>query len=105
MAEQLSWIGLDLPEDWENIHYGLLTGRKPFDLRYKKWIKTIIKHNKKYKVFNHHILKKTLWDKWTETVYFEFAKSKKIKILLTLPISCYFDMIKIKNSRLTKEEN
>ena len=75
MAEQLSWLGLELPEDWETVHWGLLTGRKPFDLRYKKWIKTIISANRKHKVFNHKKLKDILWRKWAETVYFEIAKS------------------------------
>lgn len=106
MAEQLSWLGLKLPEDWETVHWGFLTGRKPFDLRYKKWIKTIISHNKKFKVFNHRKLKKVLWNKWTETVYFEFAKANgfhKIKALLTLPVFCYPELIKIKKARSLKE--
>lgn len=103
MAEQLSWLKLELPEDWETVHWGLLTGRKTFDLRYKNWMKTIIKHNKKYKVFNHKKLKNTLWDKWTEIVYFEFAKTKSIKAILSLPLSCYPRFFKIKKSRLSKE--
>lgn len=106
MAEQLSWLGLELPEDWETVHWGLLTGRKPFDLRYKKWIKTIISHNKKYNVFNQRKLKKILWNKWTETVYFEFAKAKgfnKIKALLTLPFFCYPDLLRTKKARSLKE--
>lgn len=108
MAEQLSWIDLDLPEDWETIHYSLLTGRKPFDLRYKKWIKTIIKHNRKHKFFNQQKLKKILWNKWSETVYFELAKANvfgKIKALFSLPIFCYPNLIKIRNSRFSKEKN
>lgn len=107
MAEQLSWIGLDLPEDWETVHYGFLTGRKPFDLRYKKWIKTILKHNKKHKVFNHTKFKKVLWNKWTETVYFELSKAtgiNKIKTLITLPLFCYPELVNIRNTRLSKEK-
>lgn len=108
MAEQLSWLGLKLPEDWQTIHYGLLTGRKPFDLRYKKWIKTIISHNRKHKVYNHKKLRNILWAKWTEIVYFELAKTssfKKIKVLLTLPLYCFPELFRIKKSRLTKEKN
>lgn len=107
MAEQLSWIGLELPDDWETIHWGLLTGRKQYDLRYKKWIKTLIRHNKKHKVFNHKKLKKILWDKWTETVYFETAKANgvnKIKTLLTLPLFCYPELLNIRNNRSSKEK-
>ncbi len=108
MAEQLSWLGLELPEDWENLHSGLLIGRKPFDLRYKKWIKTLIKHNKNHKFFNQHKLKKILWNKWTETVYFELAKAsmfKKIKAIFALPIFCYPDLFNIRRIRLSKEKN
>jgi hypothetical protein len=108
MAEQLSWLGLELPDDWETIHYGLLTGRKPFDLRYKHWIKTIIKQNKKHKVYNHKKLKKVLWNKWTETVYFELFKAKgfcKIKTLFTLPVRYYSEIFKIKKQRSSKEKS
>ena len=108
MSEQLSWLGLELPEDWENVHHGLLTGRKPFDIRYKKWIKTIISANRKHKVFNHKKLKDILWNKWTETVYFEIAKSgvqNKIRALLSLPIHCYSKLFEIRNKRSSKEES
>lgn len=108
MAEQLGWLGLSLPENWEEIHYGLLTGRKPFDLRYKKWIKLLLKHNKKHKVYNHKKSKKILLEKWTETVYFEIAKAKalnKLKALLALPLFCYPDLLNIHNNRSSKEKN
>ena len=108
MTEQLSWLGLELPDDWETVHYGLLTGRKPFYLRYKQWIETIIKHNKKHKVYNHKKLKKVLWNKWTETVYFELFKAKgfgKIKTLFTLPLIYYPNLLKIKKQRSLKEKS
>lgn len=109
MAEQLSWLGLELPEDWETIHWGLLTGRKPYNLRYLEWIKAIIKGNQKHKVFNHSKLKKILWQKWSETVYFEIAKAKgmnnKLKALLTLPVFCYPNLLKIKKLRSLKENS
>lgn len=108
MAEQLAWLGLELPEDWEKVHLGLLTGRKTYDLRYLEWIKTIIKANKKHKVFNHKKLKNILWAKWTETVYFELAKAKglnnKFKVLLSLPVFCYPNLLKIKMHRSSKEK-
>lgn len=107
MAEQLSRLGLELPEDWETIHQGLLTGRKSFDLRYLEWIKAVIKGNKKHKVFNHKKLKNTLWYKWSETVYFELFKAKginKLRVLLTLPIFCYPNLLKIKKERSLKEK-
>ncbi len=108
MAEQLGWLGLNLPENWEKIHYGLLTGRKPFDLEYKKWIKSLLRHNKKKKYFNQNKFKRLLWDKWTEIVYFEIARTKrlnKVKALLSLPVFCYPRLMNIRNTRSMKEMN
>lgn len=109
MAEQLSWLGLNIPDDWEMIHWGLLSGRKSYNLRYLEWIKTIIKKNRKFKIFNHRKLKNLLWQKWTETVYFEISKTKginnKLKILLNLPIFCYSGLLRIKKLRSIKEDN
>lgn len=108
MAEQLGWLGLNLPENWEKIHYGLLTGRKPFDLEYKKWIKNLLRHNKKKKYFNQNKFKRLLWDKWTEIVYFEIARTKrlnKVKALLSLPVFCYPRLMNIRSTRSMKEMN
>lgn len=106
MAEQLAWLGLELPEDWEEVHWELLTGRKPYDLRYLEWIKTIIKANKKHKVFNHKKLKKMLWTKWTETSYFAMAKEKKlfnlIRILFRIPAKHMKELWETKKSRENK---
>lgn len=106
MAEQLSRLGLELPQNWEEIHFGFLTGRKKYNVSYKKHIKQIISQNKKHKIFNQKMLKKTLWMKWTETVYFELPKSgiiNKIKVFLTLSVFCYPDLLKIKKERSSKE--
>ncbi len=108
MAEQLSWLGLKLPDDWENIHWGLLTGRKPYDLKIKAWIERIIEHNKIYKVYNQVKLEKTLWNKWAETVYFEIFKAKglnKLKVLFTLPVKYYPVLLKIRKERSLKEKS
>ena len=108
MAEQLGWLGLNLPENWEKIHYGFLAGRKPFDLEYKRWIKRLLRQNKKKRYFNQNKFKKILWDKWTETVYFEIARAKrlnKIKALLSLPVFCYPRLLNIRKTRSMKEMN
>lgn len=106
MAEQLSWLGLEIPGSWKTIHYGFLTGRKPYDLEIRNWIKKIIEHNRIHKVYNQKKLEKTLWNKWAESVYFELFKAKglgKIKALFTLPIRYYPELLKIKNQRSLKE--
>lgn len=102
MAEQLSWLELSLPENWENIHFGFFVGRKKYDLNQKKWIESILRQNRRKKVYNQRILKKMLYEKWAETVYFQIQKKKgikKIKPLLFLPIRYWYVLIDIKLSR------
>lgn len=106
MQEQLNKLNIELSNEYEDIHMGLLFGRKKYNPKIKLWIKTIINQNKKYKIYDHKKLKKVLWSKWTETVYFEIAKAKtlnKIKALLTLPLFCYPDLLNIYNKRSTKK--
>lgn len=109
MAEQLSWLDLELPENWETIHFGLLTGRKPYDLRYKKWIATIVAQNKKYRKYNSKKLKDTLWLKWTEISYFALTREKNLlkttKILLNVPIKYWKNLLRIRRYRLKKLSN
>ena len=55
MAEQLSWLDLKLPDNWEELHYGFFIGRKKYNLATKAWLKKIIEKNKKYKIYNQKI--------------------------------------------------
>lgn len=107
MAEQLSWLGLGLPENWEKIHYGFFIGRKKYNIETKYWVEKIISNNKKYKVYNQTILEKLLWEKWAETSYFALAKernpAKTIKILLNLPLKYWKNLFEIRKNRQEKE--
>lgn len=107
MAEQLNWLNLQLPNDWENLHWGLLKDRKPYDLHQKEWIKKIVKQNKELKVYNQVTLKKLLWGKWAETTYFALAKERNpvkiIRALFNLPIRYWGELLKIRKSRQKKE--
>ncbi len=107
MAEQLSLIGLKLPDNWKPLHWGLLSERKPFNLDIKCWIKQIIQQNKIHKIYDQRTLEKLLWDKWSEIVYFGIYNAKglnKLKILFSLPLKYYPNLLKIKTQRSKKEE-
>lgn len=106
MREQLAKLDLELSDEYSEIHRDFLSTRKPYDLKIRAWIKTIIKHNIIHKVYNQKKLEKTLWNKWAETVYFELFKAKgfgKIKALFTLPVRYYPELLKIKKQRSLKE--
>lgn len=108
IMEQLSWLGLDLPDDWNTIHYGFFTGRKQYNLSQRKWIKKLIVANKKYRVYNQTLLNNMLWKKWAETTYFKLYDSafmERIMVLLRLPLKYWPELIKIKQKRVKGENN
>ena len=107
IVEQLSWLDLKLPEDWEEIHYGYFVGRKKYNLKQKKWIKKIIRQNKRKKIYNQKMLKKMLYEKWAETVYFELFNVpiiKKFFVLFSLPVKYWKNLIFIRKKRAVKEK-
>lgn len=106
MEEQLSWIGLSLPDSWEKIHRGFFVGRKDYDLSQRLWIKTIISANQKHKRYDQKLLKKMLWTKWAETTYFKLYESsagEKIKVLFNLPVPYWSEILHIKNTRAQRK--
>ena len=103
--EQLSWLGLKLPDGLYDLHNGFLLGRSPYDPRLYAWLKTIIRENNRKKVFDTKIMKVMLMSAWTESVYFEIAKAKgldRIKPLLHLPLSRYYELIRMRIRRRKK---
>ncbi len=107
MAEQLSWLSLDLPDNWEEIHYGFFIGRKKYNIETKYWLEKIISNNKKYKIYNQATLEKLLWEKWAETSYFELTKRKNplrmMRILFNLPLKYWKTLFEIRKNRQEKE--
>lgn len=107
MKEQLERIGIGLTKEEEKIHYNFLSKRQPYDLRYKKWIETIISNNLKYKECNPDKLEEVLWKKWAETSYFALAKERKplniAKIAINVPFSYWGEFLKIRKSRVKKD--
>ena len=106
MQEQLNKLHLELDEEYAEIHKDFLFSRKPYDIRCKKWIKTLLKQNKKYKIYNQKKFKKILWEKWAEISYFGIANQKnpaeKFKIIFNIPFIYIPQLIKVKNNRKNK---
>lgn len=102
IAEQLSWLELELPDEWEKIHFGFLTGRKIYDLHIKEWLERIILGNRIHKIYNQKLLEKVLWEKWAEITYFALYDSnafERIHIMSKLPIKYYKTLLRIWNQR------
>ena len=107
MKEQLKELHLELPEELEAFHGNLLTQRKAFDLKYKKWLKLIISQNKKYKVYDSEKLEEVLWKKWAEITYFGLRKQKSVfgilKIIFSYPVSKMKFLLDIKKQRARQD--
>ncbi len=107
LSEQLSWLGLQLPDNWEILHWGLLKQRKPYDLECKKWMEKIIAQNKIFNVYNQAYLERLLYEKWAEISYFQLAKEKNpiriIKVLFNLPLKYWKTLFEIRKNRHEKE--
>ena len=106
MQEQLDMLHIELDDEFAEIHRDFLFSRKPYDIKCKKWIKKLLAHNKKYKVYDQKKMKNILWKKWAEISYFGIAKQKNpfniLKIILNIPfkyIPCLFEIKKRRKSR------
>lgn len=103
MQEQLDRLHLKLTEKIAEIHKDFLFARKEYSFECKKWIKTLLKSNKKYNIYNQKLFKKILWKKWTEITYFGIAKEKKtfniLKMILNIPIMYIPHMFEIRKLR------
>ncbi len=106
MIEQLSWLGLEKPNNFDLVHIGLLSQRKKYCLEIKQWINIILSANKKYKIYNNKLLKRMLMKKWAEISYFGLYSCKgitKLKVLLNLSVLYYPELIRIKINRAKKK--
>ena len=108
IQEQLDKLNLTLYEEIKPLHEQLLTARKPFDLRIKNWMQEIIDANRIYHIYDQKKLKDLLYKKWAEICYFGFATQKglkaKISVLVSLPISQYIELFRIRKARSKAKE-
>ena len=84
----LTELGIDETEYNAALHVRLLAGRKPFDLRYKKWMSRILAANKKKKIYDQKIMRRLFRERWYHIVYYAIAYetvfSKQIRYFLSL---------------------
>ncbi len=103
MQEQLVKLHIELSEEYEDIHKDFLFGRKPYDIKIKKWIKTLLIQNRKYKIYDQKKMKKILWKKWAEISYYGIAKAPKIgvaiKIAMNISPAYYFQLFRLWRTR------
>lgn len=103
MQEQLDKLHLEFDEIYAEIHKDFLFSRKPYDIRCKKWIKTLLKQNKKCKIYNQKKMNKTLWKKWAEISYFGMSNQKNpvkiLNILFNVPFIYIPYLFEIRKSR------
>lgn len=99
IQEQLGWLHLPATEETLWYQYVLTFNRQPYDSNIKKWIKKIISANKTYKIYNHMLLKKILWSKWTKITYYGVVNAErfgeKVRVLSFLSIKYYPKLIRI----------
>ncbi len=103
--EQLSWLGLKVPDELFDLHFGFLERNCPYDPHLYAWLRSIIRANNRKKVFDTKKMKAMLMSRWIEPVYYEMAHAKgfdRIKPLRYLPLSNYFELIQIRKRRRSK---
>lgn len=106
IQEQLDRLHLTLTDEITPYHAGLLTDRKPYDIRIKGWMKEIINANQKFQVYNQSILKKLLHEKWIEISYYGlYDRNNRIQVLTHLAITSYPKLLSMYISRRRKKKN
>ena len=106
IQEQLDKLHLTLTDDLTPYHVGLLTARKPYDIRIKEWMKEILYANQKYQVYNQSILKKLLHKKWIEISYYGLLdRNTRIQALTHIKITSYLKLLSMYISRKREKNN
>ena len=88
-AQELKRISLNLTNDIFDYHFRLLSGRKPYDIKYKKWINLLVKQNNKYGVYNRKLFTDLLYERWYTITYYGIAYEKSIAIRLKYFMALY----------------
>ena len=72
----LGRLEITLPEAFCNVHSRLLSGRKPYDLRYKLWMDRILSQNRKKRIYDQATMKRLFHERWFNIVYYGIAYEK-----------------------------
>ena len=101
IQKQLGLLNLSLTDDLKPLHFRFLNEQRPYNSKIKKWLRKIIKANKKYNIYNHRMLKNILWYRWSEISYEELSESsfmRRIQIILSMSFVCKLNLFKIRKS-------
>lgn len=82
-------LGIEMTEEEAKLNLGLLTGVKPYDIRYKRWIDKLISGNRKYRIYDRAMLKSMLHERWYKTVVYAMKREKTLRIKLRYFLSAY----------------
>ncbi|MBQ6023506.1 MAG: glycosyltransferase [Clostridia bacterium] len=84
-------LDITLTEESRLLNMNLLAGRKPYDIRYKKWMNLILKQNKHHTIYDQRIMKRLFHERWYNIVYYGIAKKKTFIKRLRCFLSFYPD--------------
>ena len=102
---------LGIPDDRydRDLNFRLLAGRKPYDVRYKKWMELILSQNKEERIYDQKLMRRLFRDRWYNIVYYGIAYEKKplkkLRYFLTLYPDGYRRFTKEIFTRKKKREN
>ncbi len=93
----LKRLDIEPSENELKLNHFLLNDRKPYDLRYKKWMDRILRQNRKYRIYDQKTMKKLFHERWYNIVYYGIAKeksiAKRLRCFLTMYPDGYFRFI------------
>ncbi len=72
--EQLSWLGLKIPNGLYDLHNGFLRGISPHDPHLYAWLRTIIRENNRKKVFDTKKMKTEIMKAWIISGFMQIKK-------------------------------
>ena len=103
--DQLKQLDIELTQEMHKYNHQLLLGRKPYDIKYKRWMDLIIKQNEKYNIYSQPLLKKLFHERWYNIVYYGIAYEKSFSKRIKYFNSFYFGQrTKFIISRITKKK-
>ena len=82
-------LGIEVTDEEAGLNIGLLTGIKPFDVRYKRWMDKIIAQNRKYGVYDQATLKRLLHERWYKSVAHGIGRKKTFRRRLRCFLTAY----------------
>lgn len=87
--ELMRRLDIEMTDEEATINKDLLSGVKPYDLRYKHWMDKLISQNGKLKIYDQATLKRLLHKVWYRTVAHAISRKKTFRRVLRCFLSAY----------------